>query len=158
MKARQTIFAAALLATACTPGGAGSSGSSGTVPTTGNVVRINVSLTLYPQTQTPAGTALGYSPEVTDVNVGDSIVFVNEDDFANTATLIPNDTTYPSDSPFGVSATSKSGAALSQPWSSGALTQAGSSSQSIAVDKPGTYIYGCFYHYEGGMRGEIVAQ
>jgi plastocyanin len=146
-----------LLAAACTPGGAPSMGGSGALPS-GNVVRIDVSLTLFPAVQTSAGSALGYSPEVTDVNVGDRIVFVNDDNFGNTATLIPGASTFPANSPLGASATSQSGATLSQPWSSGALTQAGATSQAIIVDRPGTYLYGCFFHYDGRMRGEIVAQ
>jgi len=152
------LVSAAMLATACTPGGTGGTASGGVLGSTGSVVRIDVSLTLYPAVQTPAGSALGYSPEITNVNVGDSIVFVNQDDFGNTATLIPGASTFPSLSPLTVSATSQSGNTLSQPWSSGALTQTGATSQPIAVDKAGVYLYGCFYHYDGRMRGEIVAQ
>jgi plastocyanin len=146
------------LVSACTPGGAGLGGGGGTVPITGKIVTINVSLTLYSLTQTPAGPALGYSPEVTSVNVGDGIKFFNQDSFSNTATLIPNATTYPAASPFGFSATKQSGNALSRGWSSGALTQSGSTSQTIAVDQAGTFLYGCFFHYSGGMRGEIIAK
>jgi plastocyanin len=36
--------------------------------------------------------------------------------------------------------------------------QAGSGSQTVAADKAGTYLYGCFYHYGAPMRGAIVAQ
>jgi plastocyanin len=42
-------------------------------------------------------------------------------------------------------------------FSSGAM-QAGSSSQSITVDRAGTYLFGCFFHYGAPMRGAIVAQ
>jgi len=159
MKRHHLLVALALAATACTPGGiSGASSGGGSGPSGGQLVKIDVSLTLYPRVSTPGGSALGYNPEVANVNVGDRIEFVNGDSFANTATLIPNQTTFPVTSPLGASATSQSGATLSQPWSSGALTQSGSTSQAIAVDRPGVYLYGCFYHYDGGMRGEIVAQ
>ena len=156
---RLYCLAVALALSGCTFGGAGSSSVAGVGDATGgSLVRIDVSLTLYPRQTIPAGSALGYSPEVTDVRVGDRIVFVNDDSFGNTATSIPNATTFPTNSPLVASATSQSGATLSGSWSSGALTQSGSTSQQIAVDRPGTYLYGCFYHYDGGMRGEIVAQ
>ena len=157
---RNIALAAVAWLTACTPGGAGLTGSGGgTIPVTGKTVTVNVSLVLYPLVQTPAGQALGYSPEVTDVNVGDGIVFVNQDNFPNTATLIPNATRYPAAKPWGISVTTQSqNRLLSKPWSSGALTAAGSRSQTIVVDQAGTYLYGCFYHYTGAMRGEIVAQ
>jgi len=147
------------LAAACTPGGsAPAAGSGGTVPTTGKIVTVDVSLTLYPRMDTSVGSGLGYSPESTHVNVGDSIVFVNLDSFANTATLILGAQSFPQLSPLSTSATTRSGGLLSQPWSTGALTQAGSTSQPILVDRAGVYLYGCFYHYDGGMRAAIIAQ
>lgn len=152
-------IALAMIAAACTPGGAGSlAGSGGTAPTTGKIVKVDVSLTLYPRMDTPAGSGLGYSPEITYVDVGDSVVFVNLDSFANTATFIPDAQTFPELSPLSTNATSRSGGIISQPWSSGALVQAGAQSQPILVDRPGVFLYGCFYHYDGGMRGEIVAE
>lgn len=146
--------------TGCTPGATGtSSGAGGTVPGTGGrTVVIDVSLTLYPAASLQQGEGGGYAPLVTDVSVGDSIRFTNMDGFANTATAIPAATTFPSGSPLASSAQSQSGATLSQPWSSGTLPQAGSMSQSILVDKAGTYLYGCFFHYGAPMRGVIVAQ
>ena len=140
----------------CTPGGtfAGSGSSGGTSVTT-----IDVNLTLHQQTN-------GFSPDTVTVPVGSSIRFINSDGFAHTATLIPGATTFPNGRPnvppwSDGSATSqipKNGPALlSQPWSSGAL-QAGTASQSITVDTPGTYLYGCYFHYGAPMRGTIIAQ
>jgi plastocyanin len=136
---------AALLFAGCTPGAitpsASSSGGAG-------VTTIDVNLTQHPD---------GYAPNVTTVAVGSSIRFVNTDGFAHTATAIPGATTFPAGSPFTASAQSQSGSAVSQAWSSGTLA-AGASSQTILIDRAGTYLYGCFYHYGSPMRGTIVAQ
>jgi len=50
-----------------------------------------------------------------------------------------------------------SGATLSGGWSSGTLG-AGSGSQILLADKPGTYLYGCFFHYTAPMHGAILVQ
>ncbi|HVN70068.1 MAG TPA: plastocyanin/azurin family copper-binding protein [Candidatus Binatia bacterium] len=141
----------ALSLAACTAGGipTSSGGSGGTT--------IDISLTLYAPTPTPYGTSGGYSPPVTTVPVGSQIHFVNTDSFAHTATLIPNATKFPSGSPFGDSALQQHGNSLSGGFSSGAL-QPNASSQTIAVDRPGTYLFGCFFHYGAPMRAAIVAQ
>ncbi len=99
----------------------------------------------------------GYAPDVLNVPVGTTIRFRNSDGFAHTATLIPGAAAFPDGSPFNVSAQTQSGSDVSKPWSSGTLA-AGSSSQSILIDKAGTYLYGCFYHYGAPMQGTIVAQ
>ncbi len=152
-------FARALACTmvlaACTPNGVlVTSGGGGNVA---NVSRINVSISAFGQVSTPAGLALGFSPEITNVSVGSGVQFVNVDNTAHTATSISGATTFPATSPFTFSATIQSGTALSTGFSSGTL-QAGASSPVFLVDKPGTYLYGCFFHYSGTMRGEIVAQ
>ncbi len=118
---------------------------------------IDVNLTLNPSSQTPAGTAGGYSPAVINVAVGTMLRFVNSDGFAHTATLIPGATTFPAGSPYSATAQTQSGSALSQTWSTGNLAP-GASSQTLLVDRAGTYLYGCFYHYGGPMRAEIVAR
>lgn len=143
---KRLLLGALLVALAsCTNGGVvgGSGGSGGT-----GVMTIDVNLTLHTH---------GYLPDTITVPVGSSIRFLNSDGFAHTATMIPGATSFPSGSPFSASAQTQSGTVLSQPWSSGAL-QAGSSSQTITVDAPGTYLFGCFFHYGAPMRGTIVAQ
>ena len=146
---------ALLCLTACTNGGtltpAGGGGGGGA-----QTQVIDVNLTLDPGSQTSAGSAGGYAPAVTNVAVGTLLRFHNSDGFAHTATAIPNATTFPAGSPFSVSAQTQSGTMLSQGWSSGTL-QAGASSQAITVDKAGTYLFGCFFHYGGPMRSVIVA-
>ena len=152
---RAKLCIAILLLTACTNGGtltpAGGGGGGGA-----QIQTIDVNLTLNPSTPTPAGNAGGYSPAVTNVAVGTFVRFVNSDGFSHTATAIPGTTTFPAGSPFSTTAQTQSGTAISQNWSSGNLP-AGASSQQLLIDKAGTYLYGCFYHYGGPMRAEIVA-
>jgi plastocyanin len=147
--------AAAVALGACTPNGVGvASGSAGG----GGVTHVvDVNLTLNAPVSTPYGMSGGMKPPVLTVAVGDNVVFMNSDGFAHTSTSIKNATHFPIPEPFGISALTQSGSTLSGGWSSGAM-QAGSSSQTILVDKPGTYLYGCFFHYPAPMRGAIVAQ
>jgi len=117
---------------------------------------IDVNLTLDAPSQTAGGIAGGYAPAVTTVAAGTTLRFVNTDGFAHTATLISGATTFPAGSPFTSSAQTQSGNALSQNWSSGTLA-AGASSQTLVVDRAGTYLFGCFFHYGAPMRAIIVA-
>ena len=98
----------------------------------------------------------GYSPDVLTVAVGTRIQFMNTDSFAHTATAIAG-STFPDASPFDTSALNPSGSALSSPWSSGSLNP-GAFSPVFIANEPGTYLFGCFYHYGHPMRGEIVVQ
>jgi plastocyanin len=124
---------------------------------------VDINLTLYGSpTSTPYGQAAGFKPLILNVSVGDTIVFKNADSFAHTASLIPpaktsNETAFPGQYPFSGSALSQSGSLLSAGWSSGEL-QAGATSQTITVDKAGTYLFGCAIHYPAPMRAAIVAQ
>lgn len=155
------LAALAIALSACTPNGIGAAGSGGGGGGVVHVVDIN--LTLYGSpTSTPYGQAAGFKPLILDVNVGDTIVFKNMDSFAHTATLIPpaktsNETAFPAQYPFSGSALSQSGSLLSAGWSSGEV-QAGATSQTITVDKAGTYLFGCAIHYPAPMRAAIVAK
>jgi plastocyanin len=144
-----------LLLAACTPGGAAMTGGGGGA----NVTTIDVNLTLSQPVSTPYGQSGGMTPPVTTVAVGSQIQFTNTDGFAHTASLLPNDPkTFPASSPLTSAATSQLGNTISNPaWTSGAM-QAGTSSQVITVDKPGTYLFGCFFHFGAPMKGAIVAQ
>ncbi len=138
---------------ACTPGGVATSGGGGT---TSAVIDIN--LTDSVPAQIPQGNAGAYSPLVTRIAVGSTIRFTNTDGFTHTATLIPgNPPTFPAAYPFTSSALTQTGSKLSDGWSSGALP-AGSSSQTLTADLPGTYVFGCFFHYGAPMRGVIIVQ
>lgn len=151
---KRLAVAAALLLGACTPGAMPAQSGS---PGGGAVTTIDVNLTQHAPTQTPQGSSGGFAPAVTTVPVGSSIRFVNSDGFTHTATLIPGASSFPAGSVFDAKALTKSGDAISQTWSSGTLA-AGASSQTISVDRAGTYLFGCFFHYGAPMRGVIVAQ
>ncbi len=144
--------AASLLALgACTNGAPGSLSGSAVAITT-----IDVSLTAFPSTTIAQGRAAGYSPVQLSVPVGTQLRFVNTDSFAHTASAV-NGPTFPVGSPLTAAALtpSASGTTLSAGWSSGNLA-AGASSPVFVADTPGTYLFGCFYHYGAPMRGAIV--
>ena len=151
---RHTTIALLLALAGCTAGGVASSGGAG-APVM-QVTKIDVSLAAFPLQTTLAGSALGFSPEAITVAVGTGVQFVNVDNTSHTATSFAG-STFPSQSPLGINATSASGSNLSGGFSSGTL-QPGSSSNIFLVDRAGTYLYGCFFHYSGNMRGMIVAQ
>jgi plastocyanin len=154
MKRTYGMVVAAVLA-GCTAGGVAPSVAGGA--SVADVTKIDVSLAAFPLQTTAAGPALGFSPEVTMVSVGSGVQFVNVDNTTHTATAIAGTTTFPATTPFSIAAiTPSAGTNLSSGWTSGAL-QAGASSQVFLVDRPGTYLYGCFFHYSGNMRGIIVA-
>ena len=155
MRKLSCAVALALLS-GCTAGGINP--VSGGASNVSNIVTIDVSLAAFPAQQTPAGIGLGFSPLITTVPVGTGIQFRNVDNTVHTASMVAG-TTFPSTSPLGFSATSPSSVStISSPgWTAGNI-QMGQTSQTFLVDKPGTYLYGCFYHYSGNMRGVIVAQ
>jgi len=158
---RAAFLAAALAPAACTPNGIGVAGGGGGGGGGVNHV-VDVNLTLNQPAQTPYGLSGGMKPPVTDVKVGDTVTFMNSDGFAHTSTSITpaqsqNETKFPSAYPFSSKALNQTGSTLSGGWTSGAM-QAGSGSQVVKADKPGTYLYGCFFHYGAPMRGAIVAK
>jgi plastocyanin len=121
------------------------------------VTTIDVSLTAHAASATSAGTSGGYAPAALTIPVGSHVQFLNADSFAHTASLVSNAQTFPTSSPLGASALSAAGTTLSSAWSSGNLT-AGARSPVLLADRPGTYLYGCFYHYGAPMRGAIVVR
>ncbi len=82
--------------------------------------------------------------------------FVNRDSFAHTATSVGGPA-FPAAAPFAASALSASGDRLSTGWSSGTLA-AGAASPVLLADAPGTYLYGCFFHYGAPMRAAVVVR
>jgi plastocyanin len=148
------VVSCAVLA-GCTAGGVPpASASSASVS---SVTTIRVSISAFGRQSTPAGTGLGYSPDVANVAVGSGVQFLNVDDTSHTATAITGATSFPATSPFTFAAIQPSIAPISGKWSAGAM-QAGSASAVFVVNEPGEYLYGCFFHYSGGMRGVIVAK
>ncbi|HWT05672.1 MAG TPA: plastocyanin/azurin family copper-binding protein [Xanthomonadales bacterium] len=137
----------------CTNGAPPAGAASAAAATT---TTIDVSLTSAPMAATAYGSGGGYAPLVTTVAVGTTIRFLNVDSFGHTATSVGG-TTFPAASPFAGSAQISSGSTLSGAWSSGTLG-AGTGSQGLLADKPGTYLYGCFFHYGAPMRGAIIVK
>jgi len=140
--------------TACTDGAPGSLSSEASGVTT-----IDVSLTAFAAGSIAQGTSGGYAPAQLVVPVGTQIRFVNEDSFAHTASAVSG-TRFPASSPLTAAALtpSASGTSLSgATWSSGNLA-AGAASPVFIADAPGTYLFGCFYHYAHPMQGEIIVQ
>ncbi|MDQ2817979.1 MAG: hypothetical protein M3T49_07195 [Candidatus Eremiobacteraeota bacterium] len=139
---------------ACTPNAP--SGSGQLLGMTAGASVVEVSLLQFAPSQTPYGTVGGYSPNVLIVPVGAIIQFHNRDSFSHTATLVS--TTGFTAAGISSAALSRAGTDISAPqWSTGQLN--GSAySQPLLASRPGTYFYGCFYHYGSPMRGVIIVQ
>jgi plastocyanin len=144
---KRLLLGVALSCVACTPGSFGIASSGSAAGITGQIVTIDVDLTRDPD---------GYKPQDTILSVGDGVRFHNSDGFSHTATSIAGDV-FPTAYPFTSAALNQSGTKLSTGFSSGNLT-AGSVSQTLLADKPGTYLFGCFYHYGTPMRAKIDVQ
>jgi plastocyanin len=148
------ILSASLGLHGCTPG-APAAGTGGAVAAT---TTIDLSLTSSTAVATAFGTAGGFTPAVANVPLGSTVRFVNVDSISHTSSSFGG-TAFPAGSPLGGSALSAFGATLSGGWSSGTLA-AGTASQVLIADRTGTYLYGCFFHYDASppMRGAIVVQ
>lgn len=119
-------------------------------------VFVTLSFTRYAKVgQLDAGQYAGVSQGKVVIHVGDSIVFTNADTRHHTATGIPDETTFPDNPRWTDSALQASGKIGADAWSTGDLAP-GTHSSPIAATKPGMYLYGCFFDYSAGMRGEIV--
>jgi plastocyanin len=121
-------------------------------------VVIHASLGKY-VTQSQYGLLSSYNPNPLVVSRGTVVQFVNDDNFNHTATSLGTNG-FPANGPGG-GALTQSGNDLAQAnWSTGALV-GGAASQTFNASTPGTYYYGCFYHYNqqgAPMRGVIVVQ
>jgi plastocyanin len=104
-----------------------------------------------------AGDAVGVTPARIVVRVGQSIVFVNSDSRHHTATSLGDEQTFPESPRWTESALRASGTIGSGAWSTGDLAP-GARSLPIEAAKPGTYLFGCFFDYSAGMRGEIIVE
>lgn len=141
-------------AAACTPGAP--SAPNGSVRSGAVVIHASFGKFIV---QSQYGLLSSYSPNPLVVSRGTVVQFVNDDNFDHTATGLGT-SGFPQSGP-GVVAQSRSGNDLAQPnWSSGVLT-GGAASQTFNASTPGTYYYGCFFHYGtpgSPMRGVIVVQ
>jgi plastocyanin len=149
LEGRPKALEAALLVIACVLWAAVS-------PARAQTVSVSLSLAKYDSVKHgQAGDFVGVSPGVVHVHVGDQIVFVNEDVKSHTVTALPDSSTFPDDPHWTDDVLRQSGAIGAGTWSTGEL-KPGASSRPIAVKKSGKYLYGCFYDYSAGMRGEII--
>ena len=148
------ILCVAAAAAGCTPGAA-TNGSGGSIAL--GAVIVHVSLLKYAPQQTQYGKVAGYSPNPIVVAAGSTVQFVNDDNFSHTASSV-GQSGFPSGDPISNKALNQSGTDLSQAnWSTGSLA-GGAASQALRATVPGTYYFGCFYHYATPMRGVIIVQ
>jgi plastocyanin len=149
LEGRPKALGAALLAIACVLWASA-------LPVRAQTVTVSLSLAKYDTVKHgQAGDFVGVSPGVVHVHVGDEIVFANDDVKSHTVTSLPESSTFPDDPHWTDDVLRPSGAIGSGSWTTGEL-KPGASSKPIAVKKAGRYLYGCFYDYSAGMRGEIV--
>jgi plastocyanin len=149
LEGRPKAVGAALLAIACVLWATG-------LPARAQTVLVSLSLAKYDSVKHgQAGDFVGVSPGVVHVHVGDQIVFVNDDVKMHTVTSLPESSTFPDDPHWTDDVLRPFGAIGDGAWSTGEL-KSGATSKPIAVKKSGKYLYGCFYDYSAGMRGEIV--
>ena len=148
------LIAAAASTAACTPGAP--SAPNGSVRSGAVVIHASFGKFII---QTQYGLLSSYSPNPLVVARGTVVQFVNDDNFDHTATSLGT-SGFPQSGPGG-SAQTRSGNDLAQPnWSTGVLT-GGAISQTLNASTPGTYYFGCFFHYAtpgSPMRGVIVVQ
>jgi plastocyanin len=157
MRTPQGLVLACLMTmlVACTPGAQSPpGGSQALVP---GAVVIQVSLIKYQPQQTKYGTVAGYDNDDLTVHVGAVVQFHNQDGFTHTASSVGTNG-FPSGSPLTDKARTQAGSDLAQAdWSSGDLGP-DAYSQPFKASTPGTYFYGCFFHYNTPMRGVITVQ
>lgn len=121
-------------------------------------VVVNLSLSKYTAIRSiDAGSTVGVKPDIVHVHVGDSIVFVNDDTDHHTATSLLDAATFVDDPRWTDDALHATGEIGPGFWSTGDLSP-GQRSAPIIARKAGTYLFGCFFDYGAGMRGEIVVE
>jgi plastocyanin len=104
-----------------------------------------------------AGDYAGVSPGRLIVHVGESVVFVNGDSRHHTASSLGEVSEFPQDPHWTDSVLRASGTIGAGSWSTGDIAP-GARSAPVVATKAGTYLYGCFFDYSAGMRGEIVVE
>lgn len=144
----------AALCTGCTPGAPAAPTGTSHLAT---AMTIETSLLNYPGMSSPFGMVGGFSPALAVVARGTVVQFHNQDGFNHTASSVAG-TSFPAKSPIPSADLKQAGTDIAQPgWTTGLLT-GGSFSVSFTTSSAGTFLFGCFYHYDEGMRGVIVVQ
>ena len=146
-----TVLILTLGSAACTPGAISAPAGAGI---SGTAVIVHVSLLKFAKKSSPFGEVAGYSPNVITVQHGSTVQFVNDDNFSHTASSVGSNG-FPSNPNLNIIQTGKDFADAN--WSTGSL-QGNAASQTFTTNTPGTYYFGCFYHYATPMRGVIVVQ
>jgi plastocyanin len=147
------IFSACAGISACTPGAA--TNPTGSNAQVNGAIVVHVSLLKYGSVSSPYGTLGGFSPNPLTVTHGSVVQFVNDDNFAHTASSVG--TSGFANGPLASSTQNVSGSDLATAnWSSGVL-QGAAFSQALIASTPGTYYYQCFFHY-AQMHGVIIVQ
>ncbi len=124
----------------------------------GDLKIVSLSLSKYTAVHTlDAGSAVGVKPDVVHVHVGDRIVFVNDDGDHHTATALVDAVSFVDDPRWTDDALRPAGQIGAGFWSTGDLAP-GQRSAPLLAAKAGTYLFGCFFDYGAGMRGEIVVE
>ena len=127
-------------------------------PASAAPVVVSLSLSKYGSVQNlSAGPSAGVRPEVVHVKVGESVVFVNDDSDHHTATSLLGASTFIDDPRWTDDALHATGSIGGGFWSTGDLAP-GQRSAPIVAKQAGTYLFGCFFDYGAGMRGEIVVE
>ena len=104
-----------------------------------------------------AGDSVGIAPAVLKVHVGDTIVFTNDDPKDHhTATGLEGAQRF-SEPRWSDAMLKPVGTIGANPWSTGDLAP-GARSAPMTATTPGLFLYGCFFHYSAGMRGEIIVE
>jgi plastocyanin len=118
---------------------------------------VSLSLTKFSSVvHTPAGDAVGISPAVLRIHVGDRVIFKNDDTHAHTATGLPGKAFV--DDPMWTDASTHPSTTIGTgQWSTGEI-HPGASSPELSAKTTGTFLYGCFFDYSAGMRGEIIVE
>jgi plastocyanin len=121
------------------------------------VATVSLSLSKYSAVTTiDAGSMAGVRPGVIRVHVGDRVEFVNDDTDHHTATALVNAVSFVDDPRWTDDALHASGKIGPGFWSTGDLAP-GQRSTLVAA-KPGRFLFGCFFDYGAGMRGEIIVE
>lgn len=130
----------------------------GGTPASADTTTVSLSLTKYTEIgKIDAGSTVGVRPRVVHLHVGDHVVFVNDDTDHHTATALVHAVTFVDDPRWTDDALHESGDIGSGFWTTGDLAP-GQKSAPLVAKKTGTYLFGCFFDYGAGMRGEIVVE
>lgn len=119
---------------------------------------VSLNLSKYTAVQAiDGGPSVGVRPGTVRVHVGDRVVFMNDDTDHHTATSLVAAVTFVDDPRWTDDALRLTGSIGPGFWSTGDLAP-GQRSAPLVARKAGTFLFGCFFDYGAGMRGEIIVE